>query len=278
MTAMARTTRTILITGASSGIGTSLARQLARDGHRLALTARRLDLLESLAVECRGLGAEVLVIAADLADHDEPGRIVGEAVARFGGLDVLINNAGYGLGKRFVDAPTSELVKQIDVNLVAPVLLARHAMPHLVGARGTLINVGSSITAVAVPLFGVYGMTKAGLAYWNDALRREVRRLGVRVCLVEPGPVSTGFIGAIEAQGPAELSPFESRPPAFATATADDAARRIARLIDRPRRRISMLRRAVWPLRAVGALFRAWPALGDLALSPLASRRTGGGR
>jgi short-subunit dehydrogenase len=257
----------VLLTGASSGIGAELAKILARKGCRLVLTARRVDRLEGLAAECRSLGTEVVVIPADLSDTTRAEGLIADAVAAFGGLDVLVNNAGFGVASQFSDSDPAALVRQLDVNLVTPILLTRHALPHLIERKGTIINVGSSITAIAVPAFGVYGATKAGLAYWNDAVRREVRRLGVKVCLVEPGPVATEFFDAVEGNRQGEAPPWESRPPAFASARADDAARRIARLIDRPKRRISMLRRFVWTYRAIGAFFRLFPALGDLAIS-----------
>ena len=259
--------KAVLLTGASSGIGSALARELARKGHRLALTARRADRLEALAVECRGLGAEIVVLPADLGDTEAAGKLVVDAVAAFGGLDVLINNAGYGLASSFADAEPADLVRQLDVNLVSPLLLARHALPHLIERRGTIINVGSSVTSVAVPVFGIYGATKAGMAYWNDALRREVGGLGLKVCLVEPGPVRTEFFDAASVGRRGEPGPWDSRPPGFACASAEDVAKRVARLIERPKRRISVLRRVVWPMRVVGAFFRAWPALGDFAMA-----------
>lgn len=273
--------KSILLTGASSGIGAELARCFARRGFRLALTARRADRLEALASECRGLGAEVIVLPADLGDVAAAAGLVEATVAAFGGIDVLVNNAAYGLAARFAQAEPADLIRQFDVNLVSPVLLARHALPHLIERRGTIINIGSSLTAVPLPLFGIYGTTKAALAYWNDALRREVRALGVRVCLVEPGPVVTEFIPSVEARGPVDLLAFELRPPRPLSATAEEAARRIGRLVDRPKRRIEMYRRVVWPLRAIGGLFRLWPAFGDLMLSGIAAppaSQSGGGR
>ncbi len=258
--------KVVLVTGASSGIGAALARELGGRGYRLALTARRADRLEALADECRRLGGEVVVLPADLGDIEVAARLISDTVAAFGGLDVLVNNAGYGLPSPFGEAEPADIVRQLDVNLVTPILLAKYALPHLVASGGTIINVGSSLTTIAVPAYGVYGTTKMGMAYWNDALRREVRALGIHVCLVEPGPVSTDFFDAAAGAGDAEPSPWQMLPPPFATARADDVARRIARLIDRPRRRLSVLRRVVWPMRLMGSLFRAVPALGDAAI------------
>ena len=276
--------KTVLLTGASSGIGAAVARELAWGTHRLALTARRADLLEALADDLRSRGAEVLVLPADLADPATPERLASAVVERFGGLDVLINNAGFGLPQTFGAADPGAIRRQIEVNLTAPILLTRRALPLLLASRGMVINVGSSITSVAIPIFGVYGATKAGLAYWNDALRREVRPRGVRVCLVEPGPVATEFLAAATAlrekedpgQGPApsllERSMREP-PPQFLRADAADAARRVVRLLDRPRRRLSFLRRTVWPYRMLGGLVQVAPWLGDWSLAAMAGRR-----
>jgi short-subunit dehydrogenase len=164
------------------------------------------------------------------------------------------------------------LRQQVEVNLLAPMMLAHRAVPALAERRGTIINVGSAISTIAIPMFGAYGMTKAGLAYWNDALRRELRPQWIKVCLVEPGPIGTEFFRAISSlypEGSSELSEPRAPaipPPSFVTAKVEDVARRIANLIDRPKRRLSVLRRLVWPLRALGAFFRAAPVVADLAL------------
>jgi short-subunit dehydrogenase len=278
--------RTILITGASSGLGAALALALAPHGHRLALTARRGDLLDGLAREVRDLGGEALVVPADLADRDAPARIVSAVVEGFGGIDVLINNAGLGLPRYYAQCDPDALRDQIAVNLAAPILLTRHALPHLLAARGTVINIGSAVTTVANPILGVYGATKAGLAYWNDALRRELGHHGLRVCFVDLGPVDTGFFAAVRRRAssrgehPLGIDPppdalynaLRDRPPALMEASVEEAARRIIRLVDRPKRRLSLLRRIVWPIRVVGALFHVFPAMGDLAISAMIRR------
>jgi short-subunit dehydrogenase len=273
-----RDKKIVLLTGASAGLGASLARALARDGHDLILTARREERLRRLADELaadsaeRGDAIEVQLILADLDDPDAPARIVSEAVARFGGFDVLINNAGFGLPTLFADANPDDVRRQLEVNLVAPLMLTRHAMPYLLERRGLVINIGSAITCVANSALGAYGATKAGLAYWNDALRRELRHKGVGVCLVEPGPVKTEFFSALEKLAPAggEYNPMLDAPSPWMTAEVDVVARRIAGLIRNPRRRLSVLRRFVWPFRVLGGLFQACPWLGDLALSTMA--------
>jgi short-subunit dehydrogenase len=276
--------RTILITGASAGIGEALAQVLAGQGHRLALTARRADRLDEVAGALRSLGSEVLTVPADLADPETPARLLSETVSRFGGLDVLVNNAGYGLPRFFSDSDPEDVRRQIEVNLTAPLILTRLALPYLLERRGMVINVGSSITSVANPVFGAYGTTKAALAYWNDALRRELKHRGVRVCLVEPGPVETGFFDAVQSLagnasalgiGPPTdrvYNALRDRPPHLLSADPGDAARRIARLLDHPRRRLSFLRRTVWPLRILGGLIQIAPGFGDWAISGMTQR------
>lgn len=269
----AASARIVLITGASSGIGAAVAVEAARRGYQLALTARRVDRLEAVAERARALGAVATCVPADLADPATPKALVDEVVGRFGGLDVLVNNAGFGLPELFSRADPAAIRGQLEVNLVAPILLARHALPHLIARKGTILNIGSAITSVASPALGVYGTSKAGLAYWNDALRRELRHRGVSVCLVEPGPVTSEFFDAIAAPPDAQgWNPLLDRPPAILHADTADVARRIVRLIDRPKRRLSAWKRVVWPFRIVGGLFQVAPWLGDLALSEMSRR------
>jgi short-subunit dehydrogenase len=279
-----RRSRTVLLTGASAGLGKALALELAGQGHRLALTARREDRLAEVADAARQLGAEVIALPADLAESQAHEHLVAEVRTRFGRLEVLINNAGYGLPQFFGQSDPLEIQRQIAVNLTAPVLLTRYALPDLIAAKGLVINVGSAITCVPNGVFGAYGLTKAGLAYWNDALRREVRHLGVRVCLVEPGPIRTEFFDAVDALANGEpaygiaptpdylYNPMRDRPPVLFTADVTDAARRITRLLDHPKRRLSFLRRMVWPWRLVGGFFQIAPGLGDIALSGMVKR------
>jgi uncharacterized protein len=261
--------KVVVVTGASSGIGAAVAREAARQGHHLALVARRRDRLESLAEELRAGGTEVLVLAADLSEFHALQQIVDDTLEQFGGIDVLINNAGAGLPYLFAEADPEEMRQQILVNLAAPILLTRLALPSLLERKGTVINVGSAITAVPNPALGAYGATKAGVEFWNDALRRELSHRGVHVCLVVLGPVKTDFfatMGVVGPQGTGIYNPLRDPPPAILSAEVDDVARRIVRLIRHPRRRLAVLRRVVWPHSLIGALFQLFPWLGDFAL------------
>ncbi|MEW4568180.1 SDR family NAD(P)-dependent oxidoreductase [Tautonia sp. JC769] len=276
--------RTIVITGASAGLGAAVANELGRGGHRLALVARREDRLNQVARGVQERGGSALPIVADLADLDAPARVVAQTIEHFGGLDALINNAGIGLPDYFGRSDPAELRRQLEVNFNAPVLLTRLALPHLIASQGVVITIGSAIVQIPNPMLGAYGATKAGLAYWSDALRRELAVQGVRVCLVELGPVETEFFDAVGRLGEDSGSQVDhappgtvynamrDRPPAILSAPVEDAARRIARLLDRPRPRLALRRRVVWPVRMMGAFFQIIPGLADLGISAMIRR------
>lgn len=263
--------KVVLVTGASAGIGAEVARQAARAGYDLALTARRAERLESLAEELADAPGEIQVIPAGLDDPSAPERIIAETLARFGRLDSLINNAGLGLPTLFATSEPEEIRRQVEVNLVAPLMLARFALPSLLDSRGVLINVGSAISSIPNPALGAYGTTKSGLAYWSYALRRELRHRGVSVCLVEPGPVKTEFFDAVTKLGPdpGSYHPMLDAPAPWMAAPVSDVARRIVRLIEKPKRRLSVRKRFVWPWRLLGGIFQVCPPLGDFVLSTM---------
>lgn len=261
--------RVVLVTGASAGLGAAIVREIARRGKASAfvLVARRQERLDELADELRRSerAPEVLTLAVDLADPAGCRQVADEALARFGRVDVLINNAGLGLPTLFADAPVEDLERQIAVNFRVPLVLTRLLAASLRERRGMVVNIGSAITCVANSALGAYGATKAGLAYWNDAIRRELANDGVTVCLVEPGPIRTEFTEAFQklSKDGARAHPVVETPAEWMTADVLDVARRIVDLVDRPKRRLSVLRRMVWPFRAMGALAWAFPALGD---------------
>jgi short-subunit dehydrogenase len=182
--------RTVLITGASLGIGRAAARAFHEAGANLVMVARRREPLEEAA---KGL-ERAWVVPADVADLVSMRGVVDAAAARFGGLDGLVNNAGVHFRGPFVRRTPEEIAAMVDVNLRAPMALSSLALPHLLRRRGFIVNVSS--LAGKVPLDGAasYSATKFGLRIFTIALAQELRGSGVTVSAVCPGPVDTGFI------------------------------------------------------------------------------------
>ncbi|AWN16315.1 SDR family oxidoreductase [Salinisphaera sp. LB1] len=182
--------RRALVTGASSGVGEAVARQLAAAGARVVVAARRADRLQHVADE---IGA--IACPADVATPGACVELVESAVAALGGLDVLINNAGAHHRGDFADQSAAHLATMVDVNLRAPVVLSRAALPHLrAAARGAIVNVGSVAGRMPVPGSATYSATKAGLRTLTYALAEECRGTRVCVSVVSPGPIATDFI------------------------------------------------------------------------------------
>ena len=175
-----------LITGGSSGIGLALARALRADGYDLTLVARRPEPLEEAASE---LGAYAL--PANLGDPDECMRVVAAHAERHGGMDVLVNCAGIGIGGSFGDQDTKRIALQVDVNLTATLVVTREALPFLRESRGHVITLASIAGTIPTPGLAVYGATKAALIAWTSSLNREESDNGVRATAISPGFVAT---------------------------------------------------------------------------------------
>lgn len=237
---------TILVTGASSGIGAAIARLAAQQGYDLAITARRLDRLQSLCQECEPYGVRVLPIQADLAQWEGVQAVAQTALAVFGSLDVLINNAGFGrLNWLETLDGEADIAAQIQVNLIAPIQLTRQILPSMIAnRRGHIINIASIASLVATPTYSVYAASKFGLHGFTEALRREVAVYGIRVSGVYPGGVETEFG---ERAGIQRKSGIKT--PDWMRLTAEQVAKHTLRLIQHPRREIVMpgyLRVVVW--------------------------------
>ncbi len=180
--------RSAIVTGASSGIGSAVARELSAAGMRLLLTARRRDRLEQLAAE---LG-ESRVLAADVTDPALPDALLGAAVDAFGGCDVLVNNAGI-LEIGAVDSiDLDRMCRMVRVNVEAAFRLAYSAVRHFRQAgSGHLVNVSSVLGTKTRPTAGAYAGTKFAVEALSEALRLELAGSGVRVSVVAPGMVMT---------------------------------------------------------------------------------------
>lgn len=182
----------VVVTGASAGIGLACARQFVAEGAHVVLVARGVAELDRAAAE---LGPAAVAHAADVADPAAQRALIERVVGQLGGLDVLVNNAGYHPRGAAETRDADELARAVDVNLRAPVALTRLALPHLrARGGGAIVNVGSLAGRVPLPNAAVYSATKAGLRAFSLALAEELRGSGITVSVVSPGPVDTGFI------------------------------------------------------------------------------------
>lgn len=189
--------RTVLITGASRGIGRRVALRLARDGARLAVTARSADELAKLVGEARAAGAEAEAFVADLTDPAGRGKLVADVVARFGGLDVLVNAAGVASFGEFSTSTPDILRTVLEINFFAAAEMIRLCQPHLTasyergpaGWRPAVLNVASICGRCGIPSLPEHCASKHALVGLTEALRGEFERFGIDVLLVLPGVV-----------------------------------------------------------------------------------------
>jgi short-subunit dehydrogenase len=186
---------TALITGASGGIGLELARLCAKGGHDLVLVARRQDKLEEIAKYLSGMyGVRSEVIVADLADPATP-RAIHDRIEQLGlGVDVLINNAGFGQWGLFGRAELPRQLDMIQVNVTALTELTRRFLPRMITQRrGRIMNVASVAGFLPGPLMATYYATKAFVLSFSEALSNELKGTGITVTALCPGPTRTGF-------------------------------------------------------------------------------------
>jgi NAD(P)-dependent dehydrogenase (short-subunit alcohol dehydrogenase family) len=206
--------RRILITGASSGIGRSLAEAAAKRGMRVALAAPHAEFLHEVVSGLRARGAETLITVGDLTDPASRRAAVDAAVAGFGGLDILVNNAGVGFFGPFVDTPSDAFRRVMEVNFFAAAEMCRLALPQLVRCYQPLIvNVSSMYGRAGVPNWAAYCASKFAVCGFSEALRAEVARFGIDLMLVLPGVTNTDF-GRHLVNGPGTILDLSGGTPA----------------------------------------------------------------
>ena len=184
----------VIVTGASTGIGKALALQLASQGAKVAIAARRAERLEQVARECRAAGGEVLVVPTDVSDEAQCKTLVENTIAAFGRLDMLINNAGLAVSAVFDEFPDLHLFKHtMGVNFYGTVYCTYYALPHLKESRGRVVAISSVGGKAAIPFNTPYISSKYALQGFCDALRMELDQHGVSVTVVCPYWVVTEF-------------------------------------------------------------------------------------
>jgi len=186
--------KTIIITGGSQGVGAATAHKFADAGANLVLVARSRKNLESMAEELR-IKTRVETVTMDVSDMDACTNLFKKAEFEFGSVHVLVNNAGFHERGPAENIAIDDLGKMIDVNLRAPIVLSRLAIPYLrQSGGGAIINVGSLAGRTPVPGSATYAASKAGLRSFTMSLAEELSDSAIKVAVVSPGPIDTGFI------------------------------------------------------------------------------------
>jgi len=197
--------RAALITGGSSGIGLAIARALGQDGYRVTVAARRPDKLEAAVEGLRGEGIEAASVAANMADEDEIKRVMEAHRAEYGRLDVLVNNAGLGIGAPVAETDTKKLDLQLGVNLRAVYLLTRECIPMLKEAgaehgKALIVNTASIAGKHGQGWLAAYSATKFGVVGLSQALHKELSTDGIQVTALCPAFVATAMTDWVEEQ------------------------------------------------------------------------------
>ncbi len=183
-----------LITGASSGIGRLLATRLAQKGARVALVARRKDELETLASEIRKAGGEAIVLPCDVTDREQVSHTTSEALRQFGSIDLLVNNAGYGHHRTFLEWDVDDMERMMRVNYFGTLYFTKALLPQMVERqKGWLVFVSSVAGKIASPEESAYVASKFAMEGLASALSIEVEDAGVHVLIVRPGVIRTPF-------------------------------------------------------------------------------------
>lgn len=201
--------RAALITGASSGIGLAIARVLGQEGYSMTIAARRPDKLEAAAEGLRGEGFDVLSVAANLGDEQEAQRVVQAHRERFGRLDVLVNNAGVGIGAPVAEIQTKHLDLMLNINLRSIVIFYRECIDMLRAAAGEhrsalVVNTSSISGKRGEGWLSVYSATKHGVVGWTEAMNKELSGEGIKSIALCPAFVDTPMTDFVKEHVPAE--------------------------------------------------------------------------
>ena len=189
------TGRVAIVTGASSGIGTGLAQELARRGARVALVARRRERLEQVAAGIEAEGGTALVLPCDVEQRDAVEAAARAVVERFGRIDLLVNNAGFGVAPAGAEESSLDQARSIfETNFFGLVRMTRAVVPHMRRqGSGRIINIGSVLGFLPMPYGALYAATKHAVEGYSESLDHELRTRGIRVSIIEPAYTKTPF-------------------------------------------------------------------------------------
>jgi NADP-dependent 3-hydroxy acid dehydrogenase YdfG len=231
--------KVVIVTGASSGIGESTAREFAQAGAITVLAARRAERLQRLACEIEEIGGRALAVPTDLTDIHQITNLVRTALSAFGRIDVLANIAGWGFYDWFEELSADELRRHYEVNVIGLAELTRQVIPAMKAQRsGFILNMSSYVSRISVPPLTVYASTKYAVEGLTDGLRRSLLPWGITVIRIHPGSVSgTEFRKNVPRDDGVK---YKAVP--IGRISRERLARHILRLIEKPRRALFMSR------------------------------------
>jgi 3-oxoacyl-[acyl-carrier protein] reductase len=223
---MSNNAKVALITGASRGIGAQIAKRLARDGLRVVVNyAGRVDAAEAVADEIRAAGGEAIGVQADVADSAAVAALFDRAIDAFGGVDVVVNNAGIMKLAPIADLTEEVVDATLATNLKGVVNVCREAARRL-RDEGRIINCSSSVIGMRLPTYGIYIASKAAVEGLTQVLAQELRGRGIRVNAVAPGPVATELF--LDGKSPDALDRMAKMNPLERLGEPDDIARLVS--------------------------------------------------
>jgi len=225
-----------IVTGASSGIGRDLAILLARNGYSVVLASRRVDALERVAEMIRSAGGSAEIFKVDLSNVSEADKLVGSVVDKIGRLDLLVNNAGYGVYGPIDEVSTEEIHRIFAVNAISPAILISRAAGYMKKfGGGCIVNISTMAIYTPIPWLSLYDASKAALKTLTDTLRVELKPYGIRVIGVYPGYVDTEFHRNVVLTETSKKSGWNSGVSRFAPIMrSDQVAREIVKRIMDP--------------------------------------------
>lgn len=236
--------KVVIITGASSGIGKACAKYFASKGSRVALGARNVEKLEAAVKEIRDAGGDAIAVPTDVAVQEDCKNLVDKTVEAFGGVDILINNAGISMRALFQDTEISVIEKVMQVNFWGTVYCTKYALPYLLKSKGTVVGVSSIAGYVGLPARTGYSASKYAMQGFLDALRSENRDTGLHVLIACPGFTAsnirnTALTGDGNMQGESPREEQKMMQP-------EEVARYIYRAIKKRKRRIILTSEGKW--------------------------------
>ncbi len=228
-----------VITGASSGMGVAIARRLSAEGCAVVLSARRVDRLEALAADLNKEGGKAVAIPADVSDVAQMKSLAEQAVAKFGRIDIMVNNAGFGIIKSFMDSSLTEIDSQIDVNFKGVCYGCMAVLPTMEKQQsGTIINIGSIASIRHWANLAVYAAAKHAVLGFSRSLYEEVRGKGIRVGVICPAAVNTEWLDVAGLTNP----PWSGKE----MIQADDIAELVMTCVKMPKN-VNLDTMVVWP-------------------------------